>query len=415
MQLFNEAKNTKSKYWKNKPVVKLHEVVHGASQISSTSFLGETYKKDEYTKLPNGYTWNKIDVNASENMICIADFLTQHYKRGSDSSYVVQYDTERIYWEMNGKGYFLTILNPENKIIGLIGFTYRTVQILSNIYEVTEPMYMCCTKGYRNTGIAKVLMDETIRQSLLSDINKGVFCNNRITQKPIATLRQYSRPLNYKKLRENDFVNVQDIDEDVVHNKTKINLKPNRRYVFAEKNEKNVNIVHELYNRYMESFSFHMVLTKKDIENFMFNDKYVKTYLIMPDPNDEIKNDKAIDFVTYNFYDIINTQNKTSDNVIKVANILMYSSNSVRPDLIFINIMKQISFDKIQIVYLMDMMESNEIILSSIKNADEDTDDEEENATCDMNIIKTNKKVFINLFNLRCESFKQNMVSWLLF
>ena len=63
----------------------------------------------------------------------------------------------------------------------------------------------------------------------------------------------------------------------------------------------------------------------------------------------------------------------------------------------------------------MDMMHSNTIILSNIKNADEDTDDEEENAIYDMNIVKTEKKIFMNLFNWRCEPFKQNMVSWLLF
>jgi len=276
---------------------------------------------------------------------------------------------------------------------------------------------MCCEKKYRKTGIAKVLMDESIRQARLNGIDKGVFCNNRIAIKPVATLRQYSRPLNYKKLRENDFVEIQGVDDDTVHNKTKINLKPNRRYVFAKKTEKNIDIVHGLYSKYMESFGFRMVLSKKDIENYMFNEKYVKTYLVMSDTDDPNSPNESVplDFVTYNFYDIINTENKTGDNVIKAANILMYSSNEVRLDLIFINIMKQLSHDKIQIVYLMDMMQSNEIILSNIKSADEDTNDEEENAVYDMNIVKTAKKIFINLFNWKCESFKQNMVSWILF
>jgi hypothetical protein len=132
--------------------------------------------------------------------------------------------------------------------------------------------------------------------------------------------------------------------------------------------------------------------------------------------DDSIKS--PVDFVTYNFYDIDNKENKENkegDNIIKVANLLMYSSNEVRPDLIFINILKQISFDKIHIVYMMDMMHSNEFILSNVKNADEDTDDDEEHATYDMNILKTGKKLFINLFNWRCETFKQNMISWLTF
>jgi hypothetical protein len=144
----------------------------------------------------------------------------------------------------------------------------------------------------------------------------------------------------------------------------------------------------------------------------MFNEKYVKTVLVMSD-DDSVKT--PVDFITYNFYDIINTNNKDGDNIIKTANLLMYSSNEIRPDLIFINILKQMSFDKIHNVFVMDMMHNNEFILSNVKNADEDTDDEEENSTYDMNIGKTGKKLFINLFNWKCGTFKQNMISWLTF
>lgn len=407
---YTEASKQKSKYWKNKPVMKIDEKNYSSTQISNSEDLSR-FKKDVVTQLPTGYTWDKIDVCDDQGMSDVSAFLSEHYKRGTESVYVIKYDADRLRWEMSNTGYFLTIRN-ENKIVGLIGFTYRTVQIHSDRHTMTEPMYMCCEKKYRNKGIAKVLMDETIRQSLMTGIDKGVFCDNRIVPKPIVTLRQYSRPLNYKKLRENNFVEICGVDDEIVHNRTKINLKPNKKYVVAENTEENINIVHELYCRYMKTFSFHMVLTKKDIENYMFNEKYVKTVLIM---SDDESNTKPIDFITYNFYDIINTDNKEGDNVVKVANLLMYSSNEVRPDLIFINILKQISFDKIQIVYVMDMMHNNEFILSNVKNAEEDTDDDEENATYDMNIVKTGKKLFINLFNWRCGTFKQNMISWLTF
>ena len=194
----------------------------------------------------------------------------------------------------------------------------------------------------------------------------------------------------------------------------------------AEKTEENIELVYKLYTNYMQTFSFNAILTKKDIEHYMFNDKYVKTILIMDkeDTDDadldvslHNKNNKTkppVDFITYNFYDLVNTD-KVENNIIKVANLFMYSSNEIRADLIFINLLKQLAHDKIQTFFIMDMMESNEAILSSIKNADEDTDDEEENATYDMNIVKTGKKLFINLFNWKCEPFKQNMVSWLTF
>lgn len=412
---YAETKTSSTKYWKSKPVMRLDEKIYTSEQIYTSDEIAKKYKKIEPTKLPTGYQWKKIDICDDSNMKDVSTFLSTHYRRGTESMYIVQYDPDRLRWEMNHAGYFLTVVDANNSIVGLIGFTYRTVQIFSDVNTMIEPMYMCCEKKYRKTGIAKVLMDETIRQSIINGIDKGVFCDNRIVPKPIATFRQYSRPINYKKLRENDFVEIGGVDDETVHNKTKINLKPNKRYVFAENNKENIDLVYDLYNRYMNSFSFHMILSKKDIENYLFNEKYAKTYIIMSDSEETSEGGRPIDFVTYNYYDIINTENKTSDNIIKAANVLMYSSNEARPDVIFINLLKQLSFDKIHIVYVMDMMHSNKIILSNVKNADEDTDDEEENAVYDMNMIKSNKKFFLNLFNWKCNTLTQNMASWLLF
>lgn len=406
---YNQANDQVSKYWKNKPIMKLKDRIINISQICSDSDM-EKFKKDTWTNLPNGYQWEKIDICHHDRLTIVCDFLTKHYRRASDSEYIIKYDPDRINWEMCHKGYFLIIKDINNDTVGVIGFTYRTLQLMDEIYSVTEPMYICCEKKYRGTGIAKVLMDETIRQSLMIGINKGIFCNNRIISKPIATIRQYSRPLNYKKLREHDFVEIGGVDDDVVHYKTKINLKPNRRYVVAQKTQQNIDLVYDLYKKYMITFNMYMILTKYEIENYMFDEKHVKTIIVMNEDN------KPVDFITYNFYDIIDTNKKeTDDNIIKAANILMYSSHDVTPEILMINVLKQISYDKIHIVYINDIMHSNEAILSNVKNANDDTDDEEESAICDMNIIKTGKKIFINLYNIECSVFKQNMVSWLLF
>ena len=163
----------------------------------------------------------------------------------------------------------------------------------------------------------------------------------------------------------------------------------------------------------METFNVSIVLTKNEIENYMFNNKYVKTLLVMSDNNNE---SKVVDFITYNFYDLVNTNKKDGeDRIIKVANILMYSALNVRPELLMINVLKQISFDKIHVIYVNDMMHTNEAILSNVKNGDEDTENEEESAMYDMNLVKTNKKTFLNLFNIESSIYKQTMVSWLLF
>lgn len=419
--LYKDAKMRRYKYWKKKPVMKLDEKIYVSNQIKNTNEL-QKYIKKESPLLPEGYEWEKIDLDNQKRMKDISDFLTKYYCRGTDSEYIIKYDPERLKWEMCNVGYFLTVINSEKNIAGLIGFTNVIVKIYADKQTMAYPLYMCCDKKYREKGLAKILMDEIIRQSFLLGIEKGIFCNNHIVPKPVATLRQYSRPLNYKKLRDNDFIEIYNIDEEIIHTRTKINLQPNKKYIIAEKNKENIDIVYNLYTKYMETFSLHMILNKHEIANYLFDNRYVKTILVMNEKN------KPIDFISYNFYDIINTnikeENKDNkdtkdkiknNNTVKAANILMYSSNEVRVDLLFTNILKQISADKIHIVYITDMMHNNESILSIVKNADEDTDDEEENTIYDMNIVKTGKKFFINLFNWQCNTFRQDMVSWLIF
>lgn len=401
---YSEIQEHPFRYWKNKPVMGLSDIVGNSCQVKDET----VFDKNNFTMLPNGYTWNKVDICDDKSMDNICSFLSTHYKRGTNSEYTIEYTNDMIRWQMCNNGFFMTVCDNKQNIVGLIGYTFRTIQIYTDRMTITEPLYMCCLPNYRNKGIARVLMDETIRQSKMVGINKGLFCNNQIVPTPIVTIRQYSRPINYKKLREHDFIDISGVDDELAHDRTRIKLRPTNRYIVAEKTEDNINLVYKLYNEYMQTFSLHLVMNKHELTNYLFDDKYVKTILVLDD------NSKVVDFISYNFYNILNP-NKTDDNIIKTANILMYTTLEIRVDVLFLNVLKHINMDNIHLLYINDMMHTNDAILSNLKLPNEDTDDEEENATYDLNIVKTAKKTFINLYNWKCNKFKQNMVSWLIF
>jgi hypothetical protein len=142
----------------------------------------------------------------------------------------------------------------------------------------------------------------------------------------------------------------------------------------------------------------------------LFNVKFVKTLLI----HDE--NGKVVDFISYNFYELhdqsINYEDLNSEQIIRAANILVYSSLKTRPDLLLINSIKQISKDKNDVVYVNDMMNISDAILSKIKRSGEETDDEETGAVFDMQFIKTGIKNHLIGYNFGCECVRQNMLYW---
>jgi hypothetical protein len=148
----------------------------------------------------------EVSLNNASKLERVCEFLTENNLKGDKKEYMIKYTSEYLLWEMNNNGYFLNIVDSDNKIIGTIGFTFKNIQLYANTYRIIEPIYMLCNKKYYKTGVAKVLMNETIRQSLLLGINEGVFSTTKLVAKPIVSFRQYLRPINYKKLRKHNFI-----------------------------------------------------------------------------------------------------------------------------------------------------------------------------------------------------------------
>lgn len=410
---FREANKKEYKFWKSKPVPKLDNKIVESKQIKTCEQIQEKYSNDNETKLPDNYEWLIINITDDE-LQTVVEFLNIHYRSGTD--YVSPFSVDKLRWETMNKGFFVCMkLVNTNNIIGCIGLSEKTLQINSNVETVCEPIYLCCDDKLRATGMSKVLINELIRQGALNNYSVGSFCTNTIIPSPVATIRYYTRPLHYKHLKANNFVNIGDVDDDLAHDRAKIRVVPKNNIVeIAEKTDENIILVSQLYNEYMKSFNLHHVLTLKEIENYFFDDRYVTTMFF--------KNEKEeiVDFLSYRFYDIINNDRIIStedkyDNVIKATNIFMYTSNYIRSDILLINAFKVISKEKHHLVYVPDMMGSHDVILSSVKKSDEDTLDEEENAMYDQHMIKSRKKQFINLFNWVTPKMTQDMVSYLIF
>jgi hypothetical protein len=309
---------------------------------------------------------------------------------------------------MNNKGYFLSIHDTNNQIVGLVGVTFKICSVYSDDLNIIEPLFLCTSNKYRNSGLTRVLSDKVIyitkTEEEFKDYDCGLFVTNKAVINPSGRIRGYQRILNYKHLVKNNFIMTPDQDIKKTHDRYKIILRPDENYVKAEKTEENIKKVYELYCNHSKAYSLHHKMTLKEIENYLFNQNYVTTILV--------KNENEIvDFISYNYYDI---HNEETDNTIKVANILMYSSNKTRSDILFVNALKHISLDKYHIVNVNNMMSTNEFIYSNIRNSDIDSDNEDIDTVHEYHLTRTSKTRFINFYGWQTEQLKQNQISWLL-
>lgn len=406
----HEAKDKSYRFWKSKPVIKYGTRPVRSEQILSEENIRSKYGSDECISLPNGYVWSRVEMN-DNGLTEVVEFLNTNYREG----YVSKIDTDRMRWETCNIGFFVCVREEASqKIVGCIGLTTRTLQINSEERVICEPIYMCTCDDLRRTSLVKVIINESIRQAVNAGYYIGSFCTDQIVPSPVATIRYYTRPLNYKYLKANDFVSIGDIDDDIAHDRIKIKLKPPKTVYIVQGTDDDVKLVHDLYSEYMKSFNLHHVLSLDEVRHYFFDDRYVKTIFY------EDESGNVVDFLTYRFYDIVNeirgySADHKYGNIIKATNIFAYSSNYHRSDILIINAFKVISGERHHMVYIPDMMGSNDAILSIIKESDEDTLDEEENALFDQHIVKSRKKQFINLFNWSAPLMTQEMVSYLIF
>ena len=400
-----------SKYWCRKPIAPVGIKIHGVREIQTDKEI-QAEIKTIAPKLPDGYEWIYTDVSNVEQMQKQCNFLNLHYRRGTNSDFVVRLTPDFLSWEMMCRGLFVSVHDKTGNIVGTVGYTFKNVIVFTKQYVVCEPKYLCCDQSYHKTGLVTKLIDELVRVSVKLGVTKGIGFTNKFIGNSIATIRQYSRPLNYKKLRKCDFIDAEDIDDNELHESLRILLNPNKRYIVAESTQENIDKVYELFNSHMMTFNIHPIFTKEELASLLFNNKFVKTLLVH---NTE---GKVVDFIAYNFYEVYHRNTKYEDlkpeNIIRASYILMYTSLETRSDLLMINALKQISKDKIDIVYVNDMMNISDVILSKIKHGGEETDDEEINAVFDMQFIKTGIKHHLVGYNFGCESVRQNMLYWLI-
>lgn len=398
---YKHESGRRSVYWKNHPVMRFNERVNRETLISPKETLLERYVDNKLAKLPDGFHWYETDTVDNRLTGPIIDFI----QKNDDSTFRQILDHHMILWKMGINGKFVSIVDDKQQICGTIGFNWGSIQLGEIDRLVCIPYYFVIDPSYRGSGMAKVLMDRVIANSFKFGIDAGCFATNRMVSAPIVQLRHYLRPLNYKYLVERKFIDIEDVDQEIAHNRTKIRLKPNPLYIRAESTEQNVRKVYELYERQRTNYYLSRKLSIDEIQNYFFDEKYCTTLLVHDDSN---PTGDPIDFIAYHTYVVIGADQME----IRCADIIQYSTQKTREDILIINALKQISMDGIHIVNMTDQQNSDDVLLCTSHLANEDTDDEERTAVYDLNFIKSSKKTMINLFNLKGTLIRPNMVSW---
>lgn len=214
------------------------------------------------------------------------------------------------------------------KLVASICGVPTDIRVRGQKIRVTEINFLCIHKKLRSKRLTPVLIKEITRRCYLNGIYQAIYTAGVILPTPVSSCRYYHRPLDWLKLYEVGF-------SPLPHGSTKArqitkNHLPSNTSTpgLRPMEEKDVDAVHDLLERYLKRFDMNPAFTKDEIDHWLLHrpnaekEQVIWSYVV-EDPESH----KITDFVS--FYNLESTviQHPKHDNV-RAAYLYYYASET---------------------------------------------------------------------------------------
>lgn len=373
-----EAKQWKSTFWNEQPVMKidmsgglLEKIEYNDDELILDDCLSKeknSYslpKNSDKLVLDSSYSWTK-DVDEGR----IGNFLTRNYNTKR------KYSSDFIKW-CHKFGEYICLLR-DSMIIGYVFYIKNDIQIEDKVKKTIDVQMLCVDNSYRKKGFMRKMIDNVKSMNLDYDI--GIFSSEMYLGFPIISVSNYFKFLNVDKKFKKILKNI-----DKFKRPEKISVINIGTDVSFEKiDATNIGRVYKLYNRYMEQFFVHDIISLELFKKMLIESSVVCGYCVKNTKN------KIIDFFIYLKYSM-----DIGNDDIKMGKVLMYTLNKC-------NIYNMVK-------YMMKVMTDNSLDAIEIANTMETNI-----ALIDFEFNGKVNDINIYLYGWRCHDFPVNSISKLL-
>ena len=147
------------------------------------------------------------------------------------------------------------------------------LRIKAKTMRASEVNFLCVHKKLRSKRLTPILIKEVTRLCNLDGIWQGVYTVGKILPTPISTCRYFHRPLNWAKLYEVGFSHVPSNSKQSyqVHKYALPSRVSTRK--LREMQEKDLDAVHSLLQRYLDRFDMAPIFTREEWEHWLLYKK----------------------------------------------------------------------------------------------------------------------------------------------
>ena len=169
----------------------------------------EDLRKTPFDLPEEGLEWKDVDMNQSNEVDKLYEFLKTNYVEDEDHMFRFDYSKDFLKWHLTSPNYFpewlisivqLDKKKNKKKMVGFIAGIPIKINIHGTDMHLAEIDFLCVKKEFRNKRLAPLLIREVSRRIHMRDQWWAVYTSGTMLPKPFAQTTYYHRNLNVKKL-----------------------------------------------------------------------------------------------------------------------------------------------------------------------------------------------------------------------
>ncbi|XP_041829594.1 glycylpeptide N-tetradecanoyltransferase 2-like [Melanotaenia boesemani] len=198
-----QAKKHTYRFWDTQPVPKLGDspTTHGPIAEGETSCRNEPYS------LPQGFSWDTLDLSSPLVLKELCCLLNENYMEEDDNTIRFDFSPEYLQWAFQPPNWLLqwncgVRVDTNKKLVGFIAAIPAEARIYETKKQIVQVKFLCVHKKLRLKRMTPVLIRELTRRVNQEGVYQAVYTADVILPTPLSSCSQWHRPLNPRKLME---------------------------------------------------------------------------------------------------------------------------------------------------------------------------------------------------------------------
>ncbi|KAL0946633.1 hypothetical protein HGRIS_012830 [Hohenbuehelia grisea] len=259
------------KFWGTQPVPQPGDEQPAEDGPIEPSKPREEVRQEPY-QLPKDFEWSILDLTEEKQIKEVYDLLSLNYIEDDHAAFRFKYSAEFLKWALMPPGYHKewhvgVRVASNKKLVAFISGVPMNVRIRANTVGAVEINYLCVHKKLRHKRLAPVLIKEVTRQCHLKGIFQALYTAGVVLPTPVSVCRYQHRCLNVQKLVDTKFWFVP--RSMTIARMIRLHKLPSKPHLngLREMEDRDVEAVADLYERYMKRFGIAPDMTVDDIRH----------------------------------------------------------------------------------------------------------------------------------------------------